>query len=257
VRRLGPGRPWAPCSTAEDLGDRAPGRTQSAGSSAGFARGALAFPARGPPRRLDQPSQQRVCSSGHGRNRRHAGDCHGNWLAGCTLQQRVGPTGPSSAAGRGRLPSFRIIAGLGGRRRPLGHPAPGHQAVRTASRTAMQHRERSATPACSISTRRARRATRPRGPPAGHAHILFAWNNCRGDELQRAARTSTRWGVTLFYLLTGRTPVAGNNVVQLIANVLEQPVPSPRQYRPHPPGGSGERRPALPGKTARRTIQKL
>jgi uncharacterized RDD family membrane protein YckC len=39
-------------------------------------------------------------------------------------------------------------------------------------------------------------------------------------------------GVTLFYLLTGRTPFAGNNVVQLIANVLEQPVPSPRQYRP-------------------------
>lgn len=38
-------------------------------------------------------------------------------------------------------------------------------------------------------------------------------------------------GVTLFYLLTGRTPFQGQSVVQLIANVLEKPAPSPADFR--------------------------
>ena len=44
-------------------------------------------------------------------------------------------------------------------------------------------------------------------------------------------------GATLFYLLTGRTPFEGKNPVQLLATVLEQPAPSPRQFRPELPRG--------------------
>jgi eukaryotic-like serine/threonine-protein kinase len=39
-------------------------------------------------------------------------------------------------------------------------------------------------------------------------------------------------GATLFYLLTGRTAYQAKNVVALIATVLEQPAPSPRQFQP-------------------------
>lgn len=42
-------------------------------------------------------------------------------------------------------------------------------------------------------------------------------------------------GVTLFYLVTGRTPFEGRDMVQLIANVLEQPAPSPKKFRPDLP----------------------
>lgn len=44
-------------------------------------------------------------------------------------------------------------------------------------------------------------------------------------------------GVTLFYLLTGRTPFDAKNMVQLLATVLEQPSPSPRKFRPDLPLG--------------------
>jgi eukaryotic-like serine/threonine-protein kinase len=56
----------------------------------------------------------------------------------------------------------------------------------------------------------------------------------RGEELNiRSDMYSV--GVTLFYLLTGRTPFEGHHMVQLIANVLEQPAPSPRKLRPSIP----------------------
>jgi len=42
-------------------------------------------------------------------------------------------------------------------------------------------------------------------------------------------------GVTLFYLLTGRTPFEGHTSVQLIANVLEKAPPSPKNFRPEIP----------------------
>lgn len=52
----------------------------------------------------------------------------------------------------------------------------------------------------------------------------------RGDELNvRSDMYSV--GVTLFYLLTGRTPFEGKNMVQLLANALEKPAPSPSQFR--------------------------
>jgi hypothetical protein len=52
----------------------------------------------------------------------------------------------------------------------------------------------------------------------------------RGDELNlRSDMYSV--GVTLFYLLTGRTPFEGKNMVQLLANVLEKSAPSPTQLR--------------------------
>lgn len=52
----------------------------------------------------------------------------------------------------------------------------------------------------------------------------------RGEELNvRSDMYSV--GVTLFFLLTGRTPFEGKNMVQLLANVLEQPAPSPRKFR--------------------------
>ncbi len=56
----------------------------------------------------------------------------------------------------------------------------------------------------------------------------------RGDELNvRSDMYSV--GVTLFYLLTGRTPFEGKNMVQLLANVLEKTAPSPTQFRAEVP----------------------
>jgi uncharacterized RDD family membrane protein YckC len=58
----------------------------------------------------------------------------------------------------------------------------------------------------------------------------------RGDELN-ARSDMYSVGATLFYLLTGRTPFEGKSAVQLLATVLEQPAPSPRQSRPEIPRG--------------------
>lgn len=56
----------------------------------------------------------------------------------------------------------------------------------------------------------------------------------RGEELNvRSDMYSV--GITLFYLLTGRTPYEADNMVKLVAQVLEQPVPSPRKFRPDLP----------------------
>jgi len=58
----------------------------------------------------------------------------------------------------------------------------------------------------------------------------------RGDELNvRSDMYSV--GVTLFYLLTGRTPFEANNTVQLLATVLEQRAPSPKKFVPAIPQG--------------------
>jgi uncharacterized RDD family membrane protein YckC len=53
----------------------------------------------------------------------------------------------------------------------------------------------------------------------------------RGEELS-ARSDMYSVGVTLYYLLTGRTPFDAPNMVQLLATVLEQPAPSPRKFRP-------------------------
>jgi eukaryotic-like serine/threonine-protein kinase len=58
----------------------------------------------------------------------------------------------------------------------------------------------------------------------------------RGEELN-AKSDMYSVGATLFYLLTGRTPFQAKNVIALIATVLEQPVPSPRQFQPKLPRG--------------------
>lgn len=56
----------------------------------------------------------------------------------------------------------------------------------------------------------------------------------RGDELN-VRSDMYAVGVTLFYLLTGRTPFEGKHMVQLLANALEKPAPSPSQFRPEIP----------------------
>lgn len=53
----------------------------------------------------------------------------------------------------------------------------------------------------------------------------------RGEELNVRSDIYSV-GATLFYLLTGRTPFEAQNVVALIATVLEKPSPSPRDLRP-------------------------
>jgi uncharacterized RDD family membrane protein YckC len=58
----------------------------------------------------------------------------------------------------------------------------------------------------------------------------------RGDELNvRSDMYSV--GVTLHYLLTGRTPFDADNMVKLLATVLEKPAESPRKWRPEVPAG--------------------
>jgi hypothetical protein len=52
----------------------------------------------------------------------------------------------------------------------------------------------------------------------------------RGDPLDRRSDIYSV-GVTLFYLLTGRAPFAGENMVQLLATVLDKPAPLVRSIR--------------------------
>jgi len=58
----------------------------------------------------------------------------------------------------------------------------------------------------------------------------------RGEELSVRSDIYSV-GMTLYYLLTGKTPFHGDNVVQLLATVLEKPAPSPRSIRPEIPEG--------------------
>lgn len=58
----------------------------------------------------------------------------------------------------------------------------------------------------------------------------------RGEELN-ARSDIYSVGVTLYYLLTGRTPFQGKSVAQLFANVLEGNAPSPKGFREELPGG--------------------
>jgi uncharacterized RDD family membrane protein YckC len=58
----------------------------------------------------------------------------------------------------------------------------------------------------------------------------------RGDELDVRSDIYAV-GVTLFYLLTGRTPYEADNLVKLLATVLEKPAPSPLSFRKEIPRG--------------------
>ena len=58
----------------------------------------------------------------------------------------------------------------------------------------------------------------------------------RGDELDVRSDIYSV-GVTLFYLLTARTPFEAKQMVQLLATVLEQPAPSPAEFRAEIPAG--------------------
>lgn len=56
----------------------------------------------------------------------------------------------------------------------------------------------------------------------------------RGEELNTRSDLYSV-GVTLYYLLTGRTPFEGNTTMRLFANVLEKAPPSPKDFRPEIP----------------------
>ncbi len=56
----------------------------------------------------------------------------------------------------------------------------------------------------------------------------------RGDELDVRSDIYSV-GVTLYFLLTGKTPFNADNMVKLVATVLEKPAPSPRLLRPEIP----------------------
>ena len=58
----------------------------------------------------------------------------------------------------------------------------------------------------------------------------------RGEELNTRSDMYSV-GATMFHLLTGRTPFDAPNMVHLLATVLEQRAPSPRQFRPEIPQG--------------------
>lgn len=58
----------------------------------------------------------------------------------------------------------------------------------------------------------------------------------RGEELNVRSDIYSV-GMTLYYLLTGRTPFVADNLVQLLATVLEKPVETPRKFRPDIPQG--------------------
>lgn len=58
----------------------------------------------------------------------------------------------------------------------------------------------------------------------------------RGDELDLRSDIYSV-GVTLFYLITGRTPFEAKQIVQFLATVLEQPAPSPAEFRSEIPTG--------------------
>ena len=58
----------------------------------------------------------------------------------------------------------------------------------------------------------------------------------RGDELNVRSDIYSV-GVTLYYLLTGRTPFAGDDLVKLLVTVLERPAQSPATYRREIPKG--------------------
>lgn len=61
----------------------------------------------------------------------------------------------------------------------------------------------------------------------------------RGEELNVRSDIYSV-GMTLYYLLAGRTPFAADNLVQLLATVLEKPAESPRKWRPEIPQGLGQ-----------------
>jgi len=56
----------------------------------------------------------------------------------------------------------------------------------------------------------------------------------RGDDLDQRSDIYGV-GVTLFYLLTGKVPFEADNMVKLVATVLEKPAPSPAAIRPDLP----------------------
>lgn len=56
----------------------------------------------------------------------------------------------------------------------------------------------------------------------------------RGDELD-ARSDMYALGVTLYYLLTGKVPFEADNMVRLVATVLERPASAPRNLRPEIP----------------------
>ncbi len=89
-------------------------------------------------------------------------------------------------------------------------------------------------------------STETRGEPPVTIHESFmgtpafaAPEQLRGDDLTVGSDIYSI-GVTLFYLLTARLPYESQDMVRLLAKVLENPAPSPAQFRPDMPVRLGQ-----------------
>ena len=154
-------------------------------------------------------------------------------VSGGTLQERVKNQRPDARARRrGRDPSNHCRPGSGAGDR---HLAPRHQAGELLRGRRRHDQDRRLRP---FDFHRGAGGNQHHGGrhDGRDAGVLLAGTTPRRGTAV-PGRTCIRWAGRCSYLLTGRVPFEGHNIVQLTANVLEKPAPSPRDFRKEIPKG--------------------